>query len=208
MLKSSYQKKFIEAGCDEAGRGCLAGPVFAAAVILPKNYTHPFLTDSKLLTAKQRYELREEIEQNAIAWAVESSDNEYIDKHNILKASIYTMHKAVQKLKVSPQFLIIDGNYFIAIPNILHKCIVKGDSLYLSIAAASVLAKTYRDDFMQTLHKIYPVYNWCQNKGYATLSHRMSIQQHGITEYHRKSFKLCPDDQLTLDLFDEDPCLE
>lgn len=201
MLKSSYQTEMIEAGCDEAGRGCLAGPVFAAAVILPKNYSHPSLNDSKKLSAKQRFKLRDEIEQTAIAWAVESSDNEFIDQHNILKASILTMHKAVQKLKVNPQFLIIDGNYFISMPNIHHKCIVKGDSLYFSIAAASILAKTYRDDFMEHLHSIYPVYNWSKNKGYPTLSHRLSIQQHGITEYHRKSFNLGTEKQLTLDLF-------
>ena len=200
MLKSAYQNQFLEAGCDEAGRGCLAGPVYAAAVILPANYTHPLLTDSKLLTEKQRYLLREEIEQTALAWAVESSDSEYIDKHNILKASIFTMHKAVLKLKISPEFLIIDGNYFIPMPNIRHKCIVKGDSLYFSIAAASVLAKTYRDDFMNRIHEIYPNYNWRKNKGYATLSHRLSIQKHGITEYHRKSFNLGNEAQLTLDL--------
>jgi ribonuclease HII len=201
MLKSAYQTDLIEAGCDEAGRGCLAGPVFAAAVILPNNYTHPLLTDSKKLSANQRYKLRVEIEKTAIAWAVESSDNEYIDQHNILKASIFTMHKAVQKLKVKPQFLIIDGNYFISLPYISHKCIIKGDSLYYSIAAASVLAKTYRDDFMENLHNSYPVYNWAKHKGYPTLFHRLAIQQHGITEFHRKSFNLGNEKQLSLDLF-------
>jgi ribonuclease HII len=198
MLKSSYQTNLIEAGCDEAGRGCLAGPVFASAVILPAGYTHPLLTDSKLLSAKQRYKLRDEIIETAIAWAVADSDNEYIDKHNILKASIYTMHKAIQKLSIKPQFLIIDGNYFIALPMIHHKCIVKGDSLYYSIAAASVLAKTFRDDFMNDLHKIYPVYGWCKNKGYATLNHRLAIRNHGISEYHRKSFNLL-DHQMCID---------
>jgi len=190
MLKSFYQAELIEAGCDEAGRGCLAGPVYAAAVILPKDYTHPFLNDSKQLSEKQRYLLREEIEQVAIAWAVESSDNHYIDQHNILKASILTMHKAVQKLTTKPEFLIIDGNYFIAYAGIPHKSIVEGDAHYYSIAAASVLAKTYRDDFMISLHKHHPVYNWKQNKGYATLFHRTAIEEHGITEYHRRSFNL------------------
>jgi len=201
MLKSSYQTELIEAGCDEAGRGCLAGPVFAAAVILSPNFTHPLLTDSKKLTAKQRYALRAEIEQFAVAWAVESSDNEYIDKHNILKASVFTMHKAVKQLKVKPQFLIIDGNYFIAMPDIRHKCIVKGDSLFFSIAAASILAKTYRDDFMDKLHHNHPVYNWISNKGYPTSDHRKAIKQFGITKYHRKSFNLGLDMQGSLDLF-------
>jgi ribonuclease HII len=198
MLKSSYQSELIEAGCDEAGRGCLAGPVFAAAVILPPNFTHPLLTDSKKLSSKQRYKLRDEIKQSAIAWAVDCSDNEYIDKHNILKASIHTMHKAVQKLATMPQFLIIDGNYFIALPGVRHQCIVKGDSLYFSIAAASILAKTFRDDFMNTLHHIYPVYGWGKNKGYPTLVHRLAIKKHGITKYHRKSFNLGTSSQLSL----------
>lgn len=191
MLKSCYQKEFIEAGCDEAGRGCLAGPVFAAAVILPKRYRHPLLNDSKKLTAKQRYELRPEIEHVALAWAVESSDNEFIDQVNILKASIFTMHKAVRKLCIKPQFLIIDGNYFIPMEEgFPHKCIVDGDALYYSIAAASVLAKTYRDDYMEQLHQSHPEYNWAQNKGYATLAHRQAIESFGITQYHRKSFNL------------------
>lgn len=191
MLKSAYQTELVEAGCDEAGRGCLAGPVFAAAVILPKRYKHPLLNDSKKLTAKQRYELRTEIEKVALAWAVESSDNQYIDQHNILKASIFTMHKAVRKLKKAPGLLIIDGNYFIPMEEkIPYKCIVDGDALYYSIAAASVLAKTYRDDYMEQLHQTFPLYNWAQNKGYATLAHRQAIEVHGITAYHRKSFNL------------------
>jgi len=190
MLKSFYQAELIEAGCDEAGRGCLAGPVFAAAVVLPSDYTHTLLTDSKQLTEKQRYQLRKEIETDAIAWAVESSDNHFIDQHNILKASIFTMHKAVQKLTSKPQFLIIDGNYFIPMQGFPHKCIIKGDSIYYSIAAASVLAKTYRDDYMQNLHEKYPVYSWDKNKGYPTLAHRMAIEKHGITDYHRMSFNL------------------
>jgi ribonuclease HII len=190
-LKSCYQTALIEAGCDEAGRGCLAGPVFAAAVILPSDFIHPLLTDSKQLSAKQRYMLREEIEKTAIAWAVESFDNQYIDQHNILKSSIHSMHKAVRKLAVKPQFLIIDGNYFIPmVEGIPYKCIVQGDSLFYSIAAASVLAKTYRDDYMIQLHQTYPVYGWNQNKGYGTLAHRMAIGEHGITDYHRKSFNL------------------
>jgi ribonuclease HII len=191
MLKSSYQTELIEAGCDEAGRGCLAGPVFAAAVILPPGFTHPLLTDSKKLTAKQRYALRPEIENMAIAWGVESSDNQYIDQHNILKASIFTMHKAVRKLSVTPQFLAIDGNYFIPMSeSIPYKCIVEGDALYYPIAAASVLAKTYRDDYMSQLHDSFPMYNWAKNKGYGTLAHRQAIEKHGITPYHRKSFNL------------------
>jgi ribonuclease HII len=189
-LFSSYQAEMVEAGCDEAGRGCLAGPVFAAAVILPPGYTHPLLTDSKKLTARQRYKLRGEIEEQAVAWAVESSDNRYIDQFNILKSSIHTMQKAVLKLAVKPGFLIIDGNYFIAMQGFRHKCIVKGDSLYYSIAAASVLAKTCRDDYMGNLHNNYPMYGWDKNKGYPTLAHRQAIEKYGITEYHRKSFNL------------------
>ncbi|HEY4787767.1 MAG TPA: ribonuclease HII [Bacteroidales bacterium] len=190
MLKSYYQAEFIEAGCDEAGRGCLAGPVFAAAVMLPRDFSHPLLTDSKQLTAKQRYNLREEIERVAISWAVESSDNQYIDQYNILKASVFTMHKAIRKLRISPQLLIIDGNYFIPFPGIPHKTIVKGDSLYYSIAAASILAKTYRDDYMEDLDNLHPVYHWRKNKGYPTKAHRQAIIKYGITEYHRKSFNL------------------
>ena len=190
MLKSSYQAELMEAGCDEAGRGCLAGPVFAAAVILPPDFSHSVLTDSKQLSEKKRYQLRKEIEDNAIAWAVESSDNHFIDQHNILKASILTMHKAVYKLTIKPEFLIIDGNYFVPMPGLHHKCIIKGDSIYYSIAAASILAKTYRDDYMNSLHEQYPVYNWQQNKGYPTLAHRRAIEKHGITDYHRKSFNL------------------
>ncbi len=197
MLKSSYQNELIEAGCDEAGRGCLAGPVCAAAVILPDNFTHPVLNDSKKLSAKQRFELRAEIEEVAISWAVEFSDNNYIDRYNILKASVHTMQNAAEKLAVKPQLLIVDGNYFIPMPNFKHKCIVKGDTLFYSIAAASILAKTYRDDFMDNLHASFPQYNWLSNKGYPTKAHRIAIQQFGITEYHRKSFNLC-DNQLKL----------
>lgn len=189
-LRSFYQDKVSEAGCDEAGRGCLAGPVFASAVILPPDYTHPLLNDSKQLSEKHRYALRSEIEKEAVAFAVASSDNQFIDKHNILKASILTMHKAISELSIHPGFLIIDGNYFIPHPSIPHKTIVKGDSLYFSIAAASILAKTYRDDYMEKLHKAHPHYGWDKNKGYPTLQHRKAIEKNGITEFHRRSFNL------------------
>jgi len=177
------------AGCDEAGRGCLAGPVFAAAVILPKDFTHDTLTDSKKLTSKQRYLLRDEIKEKAIAWAVASCDNNEIDKINILKAAIKAMHKAVKQLSPKPEFLIIDGNYFIDYPEIPHKCFVKGDSLFYSISAASVLAKTYRDDYMLSLATDYPQYRWEKNKGYPTKEHREAIVKFGISQYHRRSFQ-------------------
>ena len=190
MLKSHYSLEFIEAGCDEAGRGCLAGPVFAAAVILPKKFRNETLTDSKLLTAKQRNELRRLIEEEAIAWAVASVDAPEIDTINILNASILCMHKAVAGLSMVPQLLLIDGNRFHPYPGISHHCIVKGDSKYLSIAAASVLAKTYRDDFMRKLHEEFPVYDWINNKGYPCKKHRQGLFEHGITPYHRKSYNL------------------
>jgi ribonuclease HII len=197
-LLSYYHPDFIEAGCDEAGRGCLAGPVFAAAVIFPKDYTHCELNDSKLLSAKTRYKLREEIERDALAFAVASVNNLEIDKINIVQASVKAMHKALTKLAIVPQFIIIDGNYFHAYKKIPHQCHVKGDSKYLSIAAASILAKTYRDDFMQKLHREFPNYLWCENKGYATADHRQAVQQYGLTCYHRRSF--CSNyDQLSLD---------
>jgi ribonuclease HII len=198
-LKAYYQDTLIEAGCDEAGRGCLAGPVFAAAVILPKDFNHPLLTDSKQLSEKQRYCLRDEIEKTAVAYSVAQSDNHFIDLHNILKASVLTMHKALEMLKTKPEFILIDGNYFITYKNLPHKCIIKGDSLYFSIAAASILAKTYRDDFMTTLHNQHPEYGWIQNKGYPTKAHRIAIRKHGITDFHRKSFNLS-DGQLELGL--------
>ena len=182
-----------ESGCDEAGRGCLAGPVFAAAVILPKDFTHDTLTDSKKLSSKQRYLLRDEIKERAIAWAVASCDNCEIDKINILKASVRAMHKAVDQLAVRPEFLIIDGNYFIPYPDIPHRCIVKGDAQFYSIAAASVLAKTYRDDYMMQLAAEYPQYHWDKNKGYPSAEHRKAIAEHGITPYHRRSFQLLSD---------------
>lgn len=190
MLKSFHHTDTIEAGCDEAGRGCLAGPVFAAAVIFPPDYYHPLLNDSKLLNHKLRLQLRNDIQKAAIAWAVDSSDNHYIDKVNILKASIYTMHKAVGKLNVKPEYLIIDGNYFLPMEGYKHKCFVKGDGLYLSIAAASILAKTYRDEYMETLHNDFPAYNWKSNKGYGTLAHRRAIKEFGTTEFHRHSFNM------------------
>lgn len=189
-LKSYFQDKLIEAGCDEAGRGCLAGPVFAASVIFPVDYHHEKLNDSKQLSEKQREKLRVEIEQDAVAFSVASSDNHFIDQNNILRASVLTMHKAVNGLKVTPGFLIIDGNYFLPFPGIPHKTIVKGDSLYLSIAAASILAKTYRDHFMEEMHLLHPEYQWIKNKGYPTSAHRKAILDYGITDLHRRSFNL------------------
>ncbi len=190
MLKSFHYRNLIEAGCDEAGRGCLAGPVVAAAVILPKNFKHPVLNDSKILSAKQRRELREVILKSAIACKVAFVDNLEIDKINILRASIKAMHIAIEGLDKVPQFLLIDGNRFYAYKGIGHKTIIKGDGLYFSIAAASVLAKTYRDDYMEKLHCEFPEYGWISNKGYPTLYHRTAIMKHGITPYHRKSFNL------------------
>jgi ribonuclease HII len=190
MLKSYLYHNLIEAGCDEAGRGCLAGPVVAAAVILPKNFKHPVLDDSKKLTARQRESLREEIMNSALAWNVAFVDNKEIDKLNILRASIKAMHLAIDGLSKKPGFLLIDGNRFFPYRDIKHKTIIKGDGLYFSIAAASVLAKTFRDEYMQKIHDEFPVYGWNRNKGYATLFHRNAIKEHGITGYHRRSFSL------------------
>lgn len=198
-LCNCYQKNVIEAGCDEAGRGCLAGPVFAAAVILPSNFDHPVLNDSKQISEKTRYILREEIQKKAIAWAVAEIDNETIDAINILNASILAMHRALEKLNKQPGFIIIDGNRFKNYKNITHKCIVKGDSKYYSIAAASILAKTYRDDYMMKLHELLPYYDWLNNKGYPTQKHRDAIRKYGISPYHRKTFHLL-DKQLKLNL--------
>jgi ribonuclease HII len=198
MLKSFLYHNLIEAGCDEAGRGCLAGPVFAAAVILPKNYKHPVLNDSKKLTARQRAYLREEIISEALAWSVASVDSNEIDGMNILRASIKAMHLAIDGLKQKPQFLLIDGNRFYPYKNIRHETIIKGDGLYLSIAAASVLAKIFRDEYMEKIHSEYPDYGWDRNKGYGTLYHRKAILKYGITPYHRKSFSLY-DMQLSID---------
>lgn len=195
-LKLKY-KFDLEAGCDEAGRGCLAGPVVAAAVILPSGFHHKELNDSKQLSHRQRERLRLVIEKEALAWAFDAIENDEIDKLNILNASIEAMHRAVTKLRQQPDFLLIDGNRFHAYPGIPHQCFVKGDSKWLSIAAASVIAKTYRDDIMLAHHDVYPMYDWDRNKGYPTLKHRRAIMKHGATDLHRKSFKLF-DPQLQL----------
>lgn len=192
MLQPYYQENIIEAGCDEAGRGCYAGPVFAATVILPSHFFHPLLNDSKQVKEKDRNELRWYIEQNALAYAVSRVDNNEIDKINILKASFKAMHKALDNLKLKPELLLIDGNRFLQYKKIKHHCIVKGDSKFAPIAAASILAKTYRDEFMQTLHHEFPMYGWNKNKGYGTLQHRKAIEQFGLNKYHRKSFNIVP----------------
>jgi ribonuclease HII len=201
MLRSHFTKDLIEAGCDEAGRGCLAGPVFAAAVIFPKKYRNKKLNDSKQLTREEREELRVVVERDALAWAVGEVDHVEIDQINILNASFKAMHLAIEKLTTMPELLLIDGNRFKAYKEIRHECIIKGDGKYLSIAAASILAKTYRDDFMNNLAKQFTGYGWETNVGYATLQHRESIKQLGITPYHRRSFTLLPEQ---LELFPED----
>lgn len=190
MLKSCYNPLVPEAGCDEAGRGCLAGPVIAAAVILPDDYENPHLNDSKKLSEKRRTELRTDIEKNALDWAVVSIDNEKIDELNILRSTIIAMHLALDKLRIRPKHIIVDGNSFYPYRSIPYHCIVKGDMMYASIAAASVLAKTYRDEHMLSLHKDYTHYGWDKNKGYATTMHRHALEKHGISPYHRKSFSL------------------
>ncbi|MEK7719035.1 MAG: ribonuclease HII [Bacteroidota bacterium] len=199
MLLSFDRPGLIEAGCDEAGRGCLAGPVFAAAVILPDNFSSEILNDSKQLTEKQRYILRDVILKDAVAWAVGICDQLEIDKINILNASILAMHKSLEKLTIQPQHILVDGNRFKSYMSIPHTCFVKGDGRYMSIAAASILAKTYRDDYMLQIHADYPEYGWNMNKGYPTEKHREAISRYGITEHHRKSFRLT-NDQLSLDL--------
>lgn len=199
MLLSHYYESLVEAGCDEAGRGCLAGSVYAAAVILPPDYQNELLNDSKKLSAKKRYTLRTEIERDAIAWAVGVVTPEEIDKINILNASFLAMHRALDQLKVRPEAVIVDGNRFKPYQELPFTTIVKGDGKYLSIAAASILAKTYRDDYMQALAKEYPQYDWQSNMGYPTKKHRKAISEHGVTPYHRKSFNLLGDGQLTLD---------
>lgn len=199
MLKSHYYEDLIEAGCDEAGRGCLAGSVYAAAVILPHDYQNELLNDSKKLTAKKRYALREEIERDAIAWAVGIVTPEEIDKINILNASFLAMHRALDQLKVRPEAVIVDGNRFNPYQDLPSTTIVKGDGKYLSIAAASILAKTYRDDYMLSLAEEYPQYDWQSNMGYPTKKHRQAIREHGITPYHRKSYNLLGDGQLSFD---------
>ena len=202
MLKNNYYIGKIEAGCDEAGRGCLAGSVYAAAVILPDNYQNDLLNASKQLTENRRYKLREIIERHAVAWAVGIVTPEEIDKINILNASILAMHRALDQLMVRPEAIIVDGNRFKPYNNIPHTTIVKGDGKYLSIAAASILAKTYRDDYMNQLAEEYPQYDWLSNKGYPTKKHRDAIRQYGITPYHRKSYNLLGDGQLSLDFGD------
>ena len=199
MLYSFYNKDKIEAGCDEAGRGCLAGSVYAAAVILPKDYHNDLLNDSKQLTAHQRYLLRETIEHDAIAWAVGVVTAQEIDKMNILRASITAMHRAIDQLAVRPEALIIDGNRFYPYHDLPYTTIVKGDGKYLSIAAASILAKTYRDDYMRELHKEYPYYGWDHNAGYPTKEHRQGIAEHGLSPYHRLTFNQLGDGQLSFD---------
>lgn len=202
MLLNSYQIELIEAGCDEAGRGCLAGPVYAAAVILPKDFYVEGLNDSKKLTHQQREKLRPIIEKEAIAWAVGIVDHEEIDQINILNASFLAMHRAIEKLSVQPQYLVIDGNRFKAYPQIPHSCIVKGDGKYLNIAAASILAKTHRDELMDQLDQDHPHYNWKKNKGYPTIAHRNAIIANGFSPFHRKTFTVS-DPQLRLSFEEE-----
>lgn len=192
MLKNFLNNQNIEAGCDEAGRGCYAGPVFAAAVILPLNFYHPLLNDSKKVKEKDRLILREYIINNCISYAVNSVSNQEIDEINILKASIKAMHLCINNLKTKPNFLLIDGNRFLKYENIEHQCIIKGDGKYASIAAASILAKTSRDAYMKEIHIEYPIYEWHKNKGYGTLTHRKAIEKYGLCPYHRKSFNISP----------------
>ncbi len=198
MLESHYYKDKVEAGCDEAGRGCLAGSVYAAAVILPPNYQNQELNDSKKLTDKKRKALREQIERDAVAWAVGVVTAEEIDQINILNASILAMHRALDQLKVRPEAVIVDGNRFKPYNDLPYTTIVKGDGKYMAIAAASILAKTYRDDYMDALAEEYPQYDWKSNKGYPTKKHRAAIQQYGITPYHRKSYQLLGSAELPL----------
>lgn len=199
MLKSHYYTDKVEAGCDEAGRGCLAGSVYAAAVILPKDYKNELLNDSKKLSAKKRYELRKQIEHDAIAWAVGVVTPEEIDNINILNASFLAMHRALDQLQPRPEAIIVDGNRFNPYRDLPYTTIVKGDGKYLSIAAASILAKTYRDDYMLSLAREYPVYGWDRNMGYPTKEHRTAIAEYGITPYHRKSYHLLGAEELSLD---------
>lgn len=189
MLKHSFSKGIIEAGCDEAGRGCLAGPVFAAAVILPPEFSNALLNDSKQLSEPDRNQLRIVIEKEAVTWSVGMCTHEEVDEINILQASFKAMHKAIDGLKLKPELLLIDGNRFAAYFGIPHQCVVQGDGIYMSIAAASILAKTYRDEYMMGLHSEYPHYGWDNNKGYGTIHHRRQLQQYGLSPYHRKTFK-------------------
>lgn len=191
-LKPYFQSELIEAGCDEVGRGCLAGPVVAAAVILPRDYHHSILTDSKKLSKTKRDQIQLDIKKDAISWAIAEVSHTKIDEINILNASFLAMHRAIDKLKTKPEYLLIDGNRFNPYPNLKHSCIIKGDSKYLSIAAASILAKTYRDDLMESLAEKYPYYGWESNAGYPTRQHREGIENHGVTPLHRQSFRLLP----------------
>lgn len=199
MLKSRYYENLVEAGCDEAGRGCLAGSVYAAAVIFPSDYTNEMLNDSKQLSAKKRYALRAIVERDALAWAIGVVTPAEIDKINILNASILAMHRALDALVVRPEAVIVDGNRFKPYRDLPATTIVKGDGKYLSIAAASILAKTFRDDYMEELNREYPMYDWNSNKGYPTQKHRAAIRTHGITPYHRRSFTLLPQEELSFD---------
>lgn len=199
MLLSYLNKDLIEAGCDEAGRGCLAGSVYAAAVILPSDYKNEMLNDSKKLTEKQRYELRKIIQKDALSWAIGVVTPEEIDKINILNASFLAMHRAIDQLSIEPEHLLIDGNRFNKYKDIPHTTVIKGDGKYLSIAAASILAKTYRDDYMNRLHSEYPMYSWDKNKGYPTKKHREAIRLYGTSPYHRMSYNLLGDGQLSFD---------
>jgi ribonuclease HII len=203
-LRSHYQEKRCEAGCDEAGRGCYAGPVFAAAVILPPDFFHPLLNDSKQVTEDNRNLLRPFIEANALAWAVARVDHDEIDRINILRASFKAMHLALDQLRLRPKLLLIDGNRFIRYRRTPHRCIIRGDSIFASIAAASILAKTWRDEYMRQLHHEFPQYGWDSNKGYGTREHRDAIEKHGLCKYHRKSFNINPEESLptALDLFE------
>ncbi len=191
MLKRFFKKGLVEAGCDEAGRGCLAGPVFAASVILPPGFRHALLNDSKQVTEEDRKKLRPIIERKAIAWAVAMVDHTEIDRINILKASFKAMHLAIDQLQTKPDLLLIDGHLFSPYFGIVHQCVIQGDAIYTSIAAASILAKTHRDEYMQGLHNEHPQYGWNENKGYGTVFHRKQINEHGLSPYHRKTFGIC-----------------
>ncbi len=202
MLKPHFYEGLIEAGCDEAGRGCLAGSVYAAAVILPADYNNSALNDSKKLTEHQRYALREQIMADAEAWAVGEVTPEEIDKINILKASFLAMHRALDQLKVRPEAIIVDGNRFVPYHDLPYTTVVKGDGKYQAIAAASILAKTFRDDYMKELDREYPCYGWAGNKGYPTAKHRQAIREHGVSPYHRMSYNLLGNEELSLDFKD------
>jgi ribonuclease HII len=201
VLKPFYQDILLEAGCDEAGRGCYAGPVFAAAVVLPPDFSHPELNDSKQVSPEKRQELKKFIKEHAISYSIAAVDNKEIDQINILQASFKAVHLALDKLKKRPKFILMDGNRFKQYRKIKHECIIKGDGIYASIAAASILAKTARDAYMRKIHREFPHYNWKSNKGYGTAEHRLAIDEHGVCKYHRKSFNIM---NMQLNMFDED----